>query len=190
MIGTNKSKYSRIFGGIFGLLLVLAQPAGALELVIGEERIEPGIVIIFEGAIKDSIMPHDRHLAENKTHVHLEARVNWDTRDIPESAVAGGFVPYIDIVAEVENEKTGIVTFVDLLPHLNLIDNFHYARNIALPGASTDPYKVKFKVLPPTGRTLGLHRDWVKNHGDALFSKAHEFTYTKVDFDAISRAIR
>ena len=27
------------------------------ELIIGEERIEPGIVFIFEGAIKDHVMP-------------------------------------------------------------------------------------------------------------------------------------
>ena len=27
------------------------------ELVIGEERIEPGIAVVFEGAIKDMIMP-------------------------------------------------------------------------------------------------------------------------------------
>ena len=27
------------------------------ELIIGEERIEPGIILIFEGAIKDVIVP-------------------------------------------------------------------------------------------------------------------------------------
>ncbi|MFT6778830.1 MAG: hypothetical protein ACJAV1_002773, partial [Paraglaciecola sp.] len=29
----------------------------ALELVIGEERLEPGLVFIFEGAIKDHVQP-------------------------------------------------------------------------------------------------------------------------------------
>ena len=50
----------------------------AEELVIGEERVEPGIVFIFEGAIKDHIMPMGMHLNEDQTHVHIEARVKWD----------------------------------------------------------------------------------------------------------------
>ena len=33
------------------------------ELIIGKERIEPGIVFIFEGAIKDHVMPMGLHLA-------------------------------------------------------------------------------------------------------------------------------
>ena len=55
------------------------------ELVIGEERVEPGIVFIFEGAIKDLVMPMSMHLSENETHVHIEARVNWDTKGRPNS---------------------------------------------------------------------------------------------------------
>ena len=50
------------------------------ELVIGEERVEPGIVYIFEGAIKDHVMPMSMHLSENETHVHIEARANWDSK--------------------------------------------------------------------------------------------------------------
>ena len=53
------------------------------ELLIGEERIEPGIVIIFEGAIKDHIVPLSMHLSENQTNIHIEARVNWDIKNIP-----------------------------------------------------------------------------------------------------------
>ena len=37
------------------------------ELIIGEERIEPGIVLIFEGAIKDMIMPSSTNLNEKLT---------------------------------------------------------------------------------------------------------------------------
>ena len=33
------------------------------ELVIGEKRVDPGIVFIFEGAIKDHVMPMSMHLA-------------------------------------------------------------------------------------------------------------------------------
>ncbi len=57
-----------------------------VELIIGEERIEPGIVFIFEGAIKDHIMPKNMHLSEANTNVHIEARVNWDNVDIPKAA--------------------------------------------------------------------------------------------------------
>ena len=60
----------------FPLLLsifVISQ-AHALELVIGEKRVEPGIVFIFEGAIKDQITPKNRSLPENQTHIHIEAK--------------------------------------------------------------------------------------------------------------------
>ena len=42
------------------------------ELVIGEERVDPGIIFIFEGAIKDHVMPEGMHLSENETNVHIE----------------------------------------------------------------------------------------------------------------------
>ena len=48
------------------------------ELVIATERVEPGILFIFEGAIKDNISPSSMHLSENETNIHIEARVNWD----------------------------------------------------------------------------------------------------------------
>ena len=44
----------------------------AQELIIGEERVEPGIIFVFEGAIKDHIMPYSMHLRENQTNVHIE----------------------------------------------------------------------------------------------------------------------
>ena len=43
----------------------------SVELVIGEERIDPGIIFIFEGAVKDHIMPMGLHLSENETNVHI-----------------------------------------------------------------------------------------------------------------------
>ena len=61
---------------IFISILLLNFTLFALELVIGEKRIEPGVVFIFEGAIKDHVMPMGMHLDENQTHVHIEARVN------------------------------------------------------------------------------------------------------------------
>ena len=120
------------------------------ELVIGEERVDPGIIFIFEGAIKDHVMPEGMHLSENETNVHIEARVNWDTEKVPQGAVENGFIPYIYINAKIINENTGLSTFIDLVPHINLIDNFHYARNISLPGSIDDLYSVKFNVISPT----------------------------------------
>ena len=33
----------------------------AQELIIGEERVEPGVLFIFEGAIKDHVVPQSMH---------------------------------------------------------------------------------------------------------------------------------
>ena len=53
------------------ILLMSTIFSNAQELIIGEERIEPGIVVIFEGAIKDMIMPSSTNLNENLTDVHI-----------------------------------------------------------------------------------------------------------------------
>ena len=79
------------------LLSLVPSKILATELVIGEERIKPGIVFIFEGAIKDTIHPKALHLAENNTHVHIEARVNWDNQNIPEGAIKERFIPYLQV---------------------------------------------------------------------------------------------
>lgn len=159
------------------------------ELVIGEERVEPGIVFIFEGAIKDHVMPMSMHLAENETHVHIEARVNWDSKNVPKGTTKMGFVPYLYINAKVINEKTGLSTFIDLVPHINLVDNFHYARNMSLPGKIDDLYTVIFNVIPPTNMDLSLHKDWSINYGNSLF-KQTSFKYKSVDFKEIAESLR
>ena len=159
------------------------------ELIIGEERVEPGVLFIFEGAVKDMIMPSSLHLSENETHVHIEARVNWGDDDLPKGAVPNGFIPYLYINAKVINENTGLSTFIDLLPHINLIDNFHYARNISLPGSIDDLYTVIFNVVPPTDVDLSLHKDWIDSYG-TYFINSQKFKYTQVDFSDIARANR
>ena len=159
------------------------------ELVIGEERVEPGIVFIFEGAIKDHVMPMSMHLSENETHVHIEARVNWDAKDVPEGTPSMGFVPYLYINAKVINEESGLSTFIDLVPHINLIDNFHYARNMSLPGKIDDLYTVIFNVIPPTNMDLSLHKDWSTNYGSSLF-KQTSFKYKSVNFKEIAESSR
>ena len=161
----------------------------APELVIGEERVEPGILFIFEGAIKDHIMPHKMHLDENLTHVHIEARVNWDINKIPDGTPPGGFIPYLHIIAIVTNQKTGLRTFVDLVPHINLIDNFHYARNISLPGFVDDLYEVEFHIIPPTHIDLALHKDWLDLYGEKLLSE-FSFYYKNINFKEIAESKR
>ena len=161
----------------------------AQELIIGEETVEPGIVFIFEGAVKDHVMPIGMHLKESQTNIHIEARVNWDTMNVPAGTPSGGFVAYLHITAKVTNQKTGLNTFIDLLPHINLIDNYHYARNISLPGNIDDLYLVEFNILPPTNIDLSLHKDWLDNYGDSLM-KSQYFKYNNVDFEEIANSSR
>ena len=165
--------------------------AQATELVIGEERVAPGIVYIFEGAIKDHIMPASQHLSQDNTHVHIEARANWGetAKELPEGTPPGGFIPYLKITAKITNENSGLISYVDLLPHINLIDNFHYARNIALPGAVTDTYSVTFNIIPPSQHDVALHKDWQDGYGEGVTS-AHSFDYKNVNFEEIARATR
>ena len=169
---------------IFGLNVSSSQ-----ELIIGEETVTPGIVFIFEGAVKDHVMPEGMHLKENQTNIHIEARVNWDTNDIPEGTPPGGFVAYLHITAKVTNQNSGLSTFIDLLPHINLVDNYHYARNISLPGNADDLYLVEFNILLPTHIDLSLHKDWLDNYGNELIKNQY-FKYTNVDFEEIANSSR
>ena len=174
---------------ILYLLLLLNFMCLSQELVIGEKRVDPGIIFIFEGAVKDHIMPMGMHLDEDQTHVHIEARVNWDENNIPDGTPSGGFVPYLHITAIVKNQKTGLQTFIDLTPHINLIDNFHYARNMSLPGSIDDLYSVTFNIVPPTHIDLALHKDWLDIYGKALL-EGQSFSYKGVYFGDICRATR
>ena len=159
------------------------------ELVIGEERLDPGIIFIFEGAIKDVVYPKSTNLSEEFTNVHIEARVNWDLNNIPEGTPKGGFIPYLNINATITNVTTGLKTFVDLSPHLNLIDNFHYARNISLPGKTDELYNVIFNVNPPEKLTLSFHKDWNNSYSNKLFEPV-SFEYENIDFEEIANSTR
>ena len=76
------------------------------ELIIGKEVVDPGIVFIFEGAIKDEIHPKSLHL-EKQTNVHIEARVNWDTENIPNGAVPGVY-SLSEYSAKITNQDNGL----------------------------------------------------------------------------------
>tara|TARA_B100000470_G_C19723198_1_gene361002 strand:- start:408 stop:953 length:546 start_codon:yes stop_codon:yes gene_type:complete len=159
------------------------------ELIIGKERVDPGIIFIFEGAIKDQISPISMHLSENLTNVHIEARVNWDTNNIPKGTPIEGFVPYLNISATITNQYSGLLTFIDLKPHINLVDNFHYARNISLPGKINELYTVEFSISPPTELDLAIHKDWLGKFGKQLISN-YRFEYKNINFNEIAKAKR
>ncbi len=159
------------------------------ELIIGKERVKPGIIFIFEGAIKDHITPISMHLSESLTNVHIEARVNWGSDNIPNGTPSEGFVPYLNITATITNQNSGLLTFIDLKPHVNLVDNFHYARNISLPGKINELYTVKFNISPPTGVDLAIHKDWLKKYGKKLISN-YSFEYKNINFNEIASAKR
>ena len=171
------------------MLCALPTQLHGQELVLGEETVEPGIVLIFEGAVRDHVVPTAQHLPERETDVHIEARANWgtDEANLPDGTPVGGFVGYLLVHAEITNETSGVGTFVTLSPHTNLIDSTHYARNIALPGTDSDLYTVKFYVNPPDPFSLALHRDWLDGYGDKLFEAA-VFTYENVSFSDIATA--
>ena len=171
------------------LSIVISNSLISQELIIGEERIKPGIVFIFEGAIKDIVYPENYNLAEELTDIHIEARVNWDTQNIPEGTPAGGFIPYLKINAIVTNQITDIKTYVDLIPHINLVDNFHYARNISLPGNIDDKYEVEFFINNPSKFDLSFHKDWLDNYSDSLIEDK-VFKYSDISFSEIARLSR
>jgi len=181
-----------IRSALFAAALALpASASAAPELIIGEETVAPGVVFIFEGAIKDDVAPATLHLAEDATDIHIEARVNWseDAEATPAGTVPGGFVPYLRLTAQLTNVETGATAHVDLTPHINLIDNFHYARNMALPGGRDDLYDVTFTVIPPGAETLALHYDW-RERVSETFMAPQTFTYEAVDFAEIANASR
>ena len=69
--GETMSKLIRVLS-LFSVLLALPSKSSSIELVIGTERIEPGIIAIFEGAIKDIIEPREMHLEGALTDVHMK----------------------------------------------------------------------------------------------------------------------
>lgn len=164
--------------------------AHAQEQVFGEEVVGPGVKFTFIAAPKDAVRPSAKHLAEDQTDIHLEVLAGW-TDDAAETvgAPAGGFVPYLHLFAHVTNEETGQTQKVSLAPHINLSDNAHYARNVALPGEPDDPYTVTFSVNPPEQFELATHRDWRQEYGDSLFEPT-TVTYEGLQLAEVAMATR
>jgi uncharacterized protein involved in high-affinity Fe2+ transport len=174
---------------VLNCLLSLQIHANELpEMLIGRENISPGITLIFEGAIKDDVAPYELFLLQEKTDIHIEMLANWNDQ-APPGSPEGGFIPYLNVTATITEQHTGNSKTIDLVPHINLSDNFHYAQNIKLPGMSTSKYTILFSIDETKMKTLGLHYDWRKTVGDEVIKPVF-FSYKDLDFSKISSATR
>ena len=176
---------------VSGLLLMLPYcvcAADLPEMVIGQENIEPGIALIFEGAIKDDVQPSESFGSESDSDIHLEVVATWN-EEAPRGAVIGGFVPYLNITAIIKNQDTGQEISARLDPHLNMSDNFHYARNTKLPGARDGLYTVIFSINGPAPTEVGLHYDW-REEVSEKFLNGKIFNFTDLDFFEIAESRR
>jgi len=183
--------YPRLLLSLLVVGFSLQGPAAhAQEQVFGEEVLGPGAKITFLVAPSGDVEPGAQNLSEARSDLHLEVLAGW-TEEASEDvgAPTGGFVPYLHLFATVENEDTGQVKKVTLVPHVNQSDNFHYARNIALPGGPDDPYTVIFEVHPPQTFNLATHADWRAAYGNRLFPPA-TVTYKNLQLGEIVRATR
>ena len=154
------------------------------EMIIGTGSIEPGVDLIFEGGVKDEIMPEEYYLSENETDVHIEVLANWSS-DAPKGSPEGGHVAYLNITAVLINETTGSSDTHKLTPHVNMSDNLHYAKNIKLPGKIDESYTVIFEIRPPKNDELGMHYDW-RYTVDKELIVAERFEFNNLDFKEIA----
>ena len=172
------------FIGFFIILVLFQNHEIQAEMIIGTGSIEPGVDLIFEGGVKDEIMPEEYYLSENETDVHIEVLANWSS-DAPKGSPEGGHVAYLNITAVLINETTGSSDTHKLTPHVNMSDNLHYAKNIKLPGKIDESYTVIFEILPPKNDELGMHYDW-RYTVDKELIVAERFEFNNLDFKEIA----
>ncbi len=172
------------FIGFFIILVLFQNHEIQAEMIIGTGSIEPGVDLIFEGGVKDEIMPEEYYLSENETDVHIEVLANWSS-DAPKGSPEGGHVAYLNITAVLINETTGSSDTHKLTPHVNMSDNLHYAKNIKLPGKIDESYTVIFEISPPKNDELGMHYDW-RYTVDKELIVAERFEFNNLDFKEIA----
>jgi uncharacterized protein involved in high-affinity Fe2+ transport len=173
---------------LFALVFLFFSQSIFCEMLIGTGSIQPGVDLIFEGGIKDDIMPNEFYLSENETDIHLEVLANW-SNDSPDGSPLGGHVAYLNVSATVINEADGISETHILTPHVNMADNLHYAKNIKLPGEIDQEYTVIFEILPPKMGDLGMHFDWREKVDSSLIS-GQKFEFKNLDFKEIALSER
>ena len=130
---------------IFLAALIFCRASWA-ETFLGIKEVNPGISLTFEIAAKDTILPAPFYLPEKDTDIHVEVLAVWSD-SAPAGSMVGGFVAYLTVVGEIENQNTGKTLDFELTPHINLSDNLHYAQNIKLPGDLSDLYNLSFKII-------------------------------------------
>ena len=158
------------------------------EMVIAEEKVPAGIDFVFEGAIKDTVYPVYEFGTEEESDIHIEVLANWN-KDAPSGSPDGGFVAYLRVNALITNQMTREEKLIQLRPHVNLSDNFHYALNTRLPGKRSDLYTIKFTIQPPEINVVGIHFDWKRDIGSILTS-VYSFQYEDLNFNEIANSRR
>ena len=176
------------FSLVLSLLFSLFSWAELPEMVIAEERIPAGISFVFEGAIKDSVYPVTDFDQEDKSDIHIEVLANWN-ENAPAGSPIDGFVAYLRINALIINQRSKEENLINLLPHVNLSDNFHYALNTKLPGKRSDLYTVRFLIKPPKPGTVGIHFDW-KDKVGSILPNEYSFEYRDLNFEKIANSSR
>ena len=180
----------KIFLSIICTTFLIQIPLSSSEMILGTEKITKDITVIFEGAPRDKIFSslNNPHLSESETDVHIEALINWNEDiDIP-SQVPGSFIPYLKVRAKITNQETDESKTIDLVPHINLIDGFHYARNIKLPGSIDDEYLITFTIKQDIDQ-LSYHEDWKDNYAIPIIPEI-SFTYLDLNFFDVSQETR
>ena len=88
----------------FLVLIASLNISGELpEMILGNEKIEPGINLVFEGAIKDDVFPSSVFGSEEDSDIHLEVLANWN-ENAPSGSPEGGFVAYLRIEVVITNQ--------------------------------------------------------------------------------------
>lgn len=181
-----KQKYMRsglkfVMSCIFGICIFLINAnIHAGEVEIGEKEIMGGVEFIFEAAPADTINPSSMHLPADETEAHLEVKAIFESSNNFASA-PGGFVPYLNVNVRINNRVTGESLHITLTPHLNLIDGFHYGRNVNLPGNPiSDSYDLTYFIDPPGEFVVQIHSDFRTEVGDSIIEK-QVFTFENVN---------
>ena len=139
---------------------------GHEEIVLGEFMV--GKLVEIEAVVAPLDSDHRQPLEDApQRQVHFEAVVKL----IPSfGKQGGGFVPGLRISVSARNLRTGELRHVQLIPHLNKSDGFHYAQNASLPGnPSADAYTITYSINPPSVEDLIMHLDVKREIGVKLF---------------------
>ena len=170
-------------------LIITSSNLGAEEMIIGEESYG-NYQIIFEAAPKDQVYSHPSvdNLKESETDIHIEALITWSDKIDIEGQLPGSHIPYLDVTAQIINLRTKKKINISLLPHINLTDGFHYARNIKLPGLNNDKYSVYFSIKPDE-KLLTYHFDWKQRYGIPIINEV-SYVYDNLNFLKMSKKAR